>query len=295
MDRNLIAFVKIAETGNLTEASRRLHITQPTLTKRLQQLEQTYNCQLVERLPRGVQLTALGHELLPFAKRIEQTHLQARESLGAVQDGHLDEIRVGAGPLFHLRYLGPAFLKLRKEFPNTRIRLNTDLNDQNLPRIKDGSLELAFGTTEHLEEEDGINFLALTEVEHGILVAADRTLGRSGTVKPDSLLDLDWIVYSDSTENTQLILSYFASQGLAPPNIVLQTASLSMGVRMVAESSLAMTLPIQLASVLPEEKVKSLRTIPPIATKAAGVFYRQSSLVFPAVRKFIELVREEIN
>ena len=139
MDRNLITFVVLAETGNMTAAAERLNITQPTLTKRLQQLELHYHCKLFERLPRGVNLTPLGEVLLPFARSIKETYLQADEALDAVQSDHLEEIRVGAGPLFHLRYLGKAFETLREEFPNTRIRLTADLNSRNLPSLRSGS------------------------------------------------------------------------------------------------------------------------------------------------------------
>jgi DNA-binding transcriptional LysR family regulator len=295
MDRNLIAFVMIAETKNMTEASRRLNVTQPTLTKRLQQLERIYRCQLVDRLARGVQLTQFGEELLPFAKRIEQTHLQAQEALGAVQDGHLDEIRVGAGPLFHLKYLGPAFLKLQQEFPETRIRLSTDLNDRNIPKIRDGGLELAFGTTEHLGDNEEIKFLALTEVEQGILVSKNSELAGLDSVQPEHLDHLDWIVYSEVPENEELALGYLSSHGLSPPNIVLQTTSFSMGIQMVAKSELAMTLPIQLASHLPSDDVRAIRTIPPIASKAAGVFYRPSTLLIPVVSRLISLVQLQIS
>ena len=116
MDRNLITFVVLAETGNMTAAAERLNITQPTLTKRLQQLELHYHCKLFERLPRGVNLTPLGEVLLPFARSIKETYLQADEALDAVQSDHLEEIRVGAGPLFHLRYLGKALRRSARNF-----------------------------------------------------------------------------------------------------------------------------------------------------------------------------------
>ena len=295
MDRNLSAFVVIARTGNLTAAANELHITQPTLTKRLQQLERTYGCALVDRLPRGVKLTTLGHELLPFAKRIEQSHLQAKEALVAAQDGHLDELRVGAGPLFHLKYLAPAFARLREEFGNTRIRLAADLNDRNLPRIRNGTLDIAFGTIEDLPAEDAVEFRRLTEVEQGIIVSANHPLAGRTTISPDKLNELDWIVYSETPENEKLTLSYFDAQGLPPPNIILQTTSLTLGLQMVANSDLAMTLPIQLESIVDADSVRALRTNPPISRKPAGAFCRTSSLAYPVVSRLIEIVQEEIK
>ena len=295
MDKNLATFLMVAKTGNMTAAAKQLFITQPTLTKRLQQLERAFGHQLVQRLPRGVALTPLGEELLPYAQKMEQIDLQAREAMQALVDGHLEEIRIGAGPLFHLRYLGRAFEKLREEFPQTRIRLTADLNSRNLPKLREGRLEIMFGTTEFLEPDDEVQFVPQTLVELGLLVAADHPLAKRRNVTSDDLRDLSWIVYSDTPDNEELTISYFAAHGLPPPNIILQTSSFSLGMQMVADSQQAMTLPTQLAPILDMNRLKVIAPNPPISRKPAGAFVRGSSLEFPAVRRLIDIVGDEIS
>ncbi|MEO8410024.1 MAG: LysR family transcriptional regulator, partial [Propionivibrio sp.] len=150
MDRNLRAFIIVAETGNITAAANLLNITQPTLTKRLQHLEEQYGCKLFERLPRGVGITSCGEALLPYARRVEAEFLQAGEAVNAVKSGHLNDLRIGAGPLFHMRYLGRILRSLHEEFPDTALSLTAGVNMHNLPRLMDGTLDIVFGTTEHL-------------------------------------------------------------------------------------------------------------------------------------------------
>tara|TARA_B100001093_G_scaffold38041_1_gene32577 strand:+ start:32 stop:925 length:894 start_codon:yes stop_codon:yes gene_type:complete len=290
MDRNLITFVVLAETGNMTAAAERLNITQPTLTKRLQQLELHYHCKLFERLPRGVKLTPLGEALLPFARSIKETYLQADEALDAVQSDHLEEIRVGAGPLFHLRYLGKAFETLREEFPNTRIRLTADLNSRNLPSLRSGSLDLVFGTNQYLGPSDHVRFVPLTMVDQGLVVSVDHPLTKLHVVDPVSLQKINWIVYSDTADNEEMMIAYFSSQGLSPPNIVVETTSFSLGLQMVADSPLTMTIPVQLEPILDQSRLKVLQPDPPISRKAAGAFVRNSSMGFPAIARLIEIV-----
>ena len=290
MDRNLITFVVLAETGNMTAAAERLNITQPTLTKRLQKLELHYHCKLFERLPRGVKLTPLGEALLPFARSIKETYLQAEEALDAVQSDHLEEIRVGAGPLFHLRYLGKAFETLREEFPNTRIRLTADLNSRNLPSLRSGSLDLVFGTNQYLGPSDHVRFVPLTMVDQGLVVSVDHPLTKLHVVDPVSLQKINWIVYSDTADNEEMMIAYFSSQGLSPPNIVVETTSFSLGLQMVADSPLTMTIPVQLEPILDQSRLKVLQPDPPISRKAAGAFVRNSSMGFPAIARLIEIV-----
>ena len=295
MDRNLITFVVLAETGNMTVAADRLNITQPTLTKRLQQLEFHYHCELFERLPRGVKLTPLGEALLPFARSIKETYLQADEALDAVQSDHLEEIRVGAGPLFHLRYLGKAFETLREEFPNTRIRLTADLNSRNLPSLRSGSLDLVFGTNQYLGPSDHVRFVPLTMVDQGLVVSVDNPLTKLHVVDPVSLQKINWIVYSDTADNEEMMIAYFSSQGLSPPNIVVETTSFSLGLQMVADSPLTMTIPVQLEPILDQSRLKVLQPDPPISRKAAGAFVRNSSMGFPAIACLIEIVGELVS
>jgi len=66
--RHLRAFVVVAEEGNVGRAARRLFITQPALSRQLKHLEEELGVALFVRVPRGVELTDAGHELLRKAR-----------------------------------------------------------------------------------------------------------------------------------------------------------------------------------------------------------------------------------
>lgn len=292
MDRNLLAFITIAETRNITAAAAQLHITQPTLTKRLQQLEAQHKCRLVDRLPRGVQLTPSGQQLLPYARRIQHEFLQATEAVRSFESGHLDELRIGSGPLFQMRYLGSALCKLMSEFPKTSITLSTDLNTTNLPKIREGNLDLMFGTTEHLADDDQVMFLPLTTVEQGILLRADHPALNENPLHPRHLADTKWIFYSDGLDNEELMRTYFEAQGLPEPNIVMRISTFTLGFQLVAQSDYAMILPVQLKPILDANNVRLITPDPPISRKLAGAHMRRSSRQYPIINRLVEIVAD---
>ena len=79
----LATFLAIAESGGVLPASRRLNLTQPAVTARIQQLEETLAAPLFLRSPRGMTLTARGRRLLDYARRSASLLNEAAQALGA--------------------------------------------------------------------------------------------------------------------------------------------------------------------------------------------------------------------
>ncbi|MGH9678370.1 MAG: LysR family transcriptional regulator, partial [Candidatus Acidiferrales bacterium] len=68
--RQLEVFVRVAESLSFSEASKALHVSQPALTRNIQQTEHILGARLFDRDTRNVKLSTVGTELLPIARRI---------------------------------------------------------------------------------------------------------------------------------------------------------------------------------------------------------------------------------
>jgi hypothetical protein len=79
-------FVAVAEEGNIGRAARRLHISQPPLSRQIRSLEEELGAALFRRTPRGVQLLPAGLQLLPRARHILQEVAGARLCVRRIQE-----------------------------------------------------------------------------------------------------------------------------------------------------------------------------------------------------------------
>lgn len=295
MDRNLAAFLAVAETRNLTLASERIGLAQPSLSKRLANLEQTLGVKLFERHRRGMDLTEAGQMFYRRARRMDQEFFQAREELAALRDTGLSRLRVGAGPLFSLNFIAPAFAALLKEMPTLRMDLIANTNNHTLPLLMNGTLDIVFGVLELSKIDDSIVSRQLTMVEHGVVVAADDPLAAQGYATAEDLAGHRWVVYSDDPETENWLSGYFFRQGLAPPPIAVRTSSFSNGLDVVRSGGFAMIAPVQLQSRIAASGLAAIPTNPAITELPAGAYARSSSLSYLSVRRFIECVEQELQ
>jgi DNA-binding transcriptional LysR family regulator len=130
--RHLRAFVAIADEGNLTRAAARLHLTQPALSRTLQQLEAHLCVRLVERSTHHLELTAAGRV---FRDR-------ARAALAAVDDA-LDPTRAASWPLrlgHAWSALGPHTTRLLRNWSHVHPQIPLELL-----RVDDRTAGLAQG------------------------------------------------------------------------------------------------------------------------------------------------------
>jgi LysR family transcriptional regulator, low CO2-responsive transcriptional regulator len=102
----LRSFHAVAHAGSVTKAAQMLHVSQPTVTIQLRQLESAYGVELFHRTPRGLQLTDIGRALFALSERIFALEQEAVNLLTDACGALTGELRVaGVGPYFVMRML----------------------------------------------------------------------------------------------------------------------------------------------------------------------------------------------
>lgn len=295
MDKNLAAFLAITEAKNLTIAAERIGLSQPSLTKRLANLEDELGSQLFERHRRGMILTSAGERFYRRACRIEQEYLQAREELVSLQNAGLDTLHIGAGPLFHQRHIAPVFAKLREQYPTLRMELVVESNERNLPMLQRGELDIVLGVIQQTEPNGALLTKPMTNLQHGLVMQRNSPKFIPEMLHPEALKEFKWVLYSVDRDTENLLNSYLMKHNLGKPDIAVRTDSFATGLGLVREAGFVMMAPTQLAPIIDSDVLKVVPTNPPISNLHSGAYVRPSSMGFPAVRSFIELMTEQFQ
>lgn len=129
----LETFIRIAETGGIGAAARSLDTTQPTVSRRLQQLEALLDAKLVERSTQGMSLTAVGATLLPEAREVLARWRGLETAVDAESGAVSGIVRVIAPTPLGADVLPAIFAGFMDEHPEVRLEM----------RLKDGAVDLA--------------------------------------------------------------------------------------------------------------------------------------------------------
>jgi len=141
--RQMRFLVAVADELNFSRAADLCHVTQPTLSAGLRELEERLGVQLVERSKRHVMMTPIGAEI---AARGRTLLIGARE-IEEIAAAHLrpdeGDLRLGAIPTIGPFLLPRALPEIRREFPRLRLFLREEMTESLIEGVSSGRLDLA--------------------------------------------------------------------------------------------------------------------------------------------------------
>src|SRR5262245_16695156 len=138
-------FVSIADAGSIRAAARARGVSQPAVTKNLKALERELGASLVQRTARGIDLTPFGQLFLTRARNVCRELERSRAELAQEMAGKAGEVVVGSGPGVGALLLPPAIARLYRQSPDAEVRIVEGMPHATLPRVRDGSFDLAIG------------------------------------------------------------------------------------------------------------------------------------------------------
>ncbi len=139
----LRAFVAVARARRFTRAARTLGTTQPSLSRRVQQLERAVGAKLVVRTPAGIVLTSAGERFLGHAERALASVDAGRTAIEELTDEARGTVALGSQPTISAYVLPALLARFHAKNPDVVLKLREGLADQIEERVASGELDLA--------------------------------------------------------------------------------------------------------------------------------------------------------
>ena len=139
--RHLQIFVAVADCGKMRAAAERLHISQPSVSQAVRELESYYNIKLFERLSQRIYITETGKKLLPYARHIFDSFETMEGFINDTSSGNV--IRVGGSVSVGTRLLPPMIKSLENEVPDVDVCVIVDNTAAIEGKIQRSELDIA--------------------------------------------------------------------------------------------------------------------------------------------------------
>lgn len=187
--RVLRYFLAVAREQSITAAAETLHITQPTLSKQLRELEEELGKKLFTRGNRKITLTEEGMFLRKRAQEIVELADKTEANFAAGVGSVSGDIFIGSGETGAVRYLGRTLYKMRSIYPGVRFHLFSGNGEDVSDRLDKGLIDFALfvGMTD-LKKYD---YLKLPYSHRwGLILRRDDPLAAHEAVTPEMLMNV---------------------------------------------------------------------------------------------------------
>lgn len=240
--RHLLLVDALTEHGSVVGAAAELHVTQPVVTRALQELESILGVGLFERVPRGVVPTEFGVAFTEHARSVLAQLDQAERHLQEIADVTRGHVVVGTHLAGSNLLLPRAIAHLKGERPLVTVTVVERMPDALLVELLAGRVDVvvgrlggpaAEGTVRHTLSEEWVRIVA--GAHHPVAAAKHLTL--------QDLAEYPWILPGSTTRLRAELEAYFARQGFSlPPNRVEATSFLTVR-QLLIETDMVAALP----------------------------------------------------
>ena len=227
--RVLKYFLMVAREENITKAAALLHLTQPTLSRQLMQLEAELGVKLFHRSKHSIILTEDGMLLKRRAQEIVSLSDKTVQELSHKEDVLSGEIAIGCGETKNMLFLSEQIKKFRQKYPLVQFSIHSAIADDIKERIEKGILDI--GLLMEPVDIGKYEFIRMPQKEKwGILVRKDSELAAKESINPKDLTNVPLIMVKRELVKNELA-SWFGDyyeelQITATYNLILNAASM---------------------------------------------------------------------
>ena len=248
--RHLRYFVAVAEAGSLTVAAeRKLHTSQPSLSRQIRDLEDEVGTQLLRRNARGIELTPAGRTFLDHARSVLSQVEAATEAARRVAHPAKPRFAIGFLTGHELTWMPEALQILHHELPNIDVMISSQYSPLLASALVKGTVDAAF-----LRRERGMPDLAfrlLVKEPLVVVLPRDHRLAALKAISPRDLAGETFVNVSATAPVLRAIIDNYLKRSGINITPAHEADHLSMGMSLIASTGGVGLLPAYAQNFLP--------------------------------------------
>ena len=292
--RHLHTFVAVAQQGTLGRAAETLNLSQPALSKTLNELEQLTGTRLFERGRLGAQLTLVGEQFLTHAVKVLDALNSAGQALNRKEGLNNDIVRIGALPTAALGILPTVIGQFHKQQKDITLQVATMNNTMLLAGLKSGEIDIGIGRMSDPDLMSGLNYELLFLESLKLVVRPGHPLLLE-TVTLSRVMEWPVVVSPKGTVPRQNAETLLQSQGCKMPAGCIETLSASLSRQLTVDFDYVWFVP---SGAVKDDLRRGVLSALPIATQGAGepigILTRVDATLTPGTQTLLSAIRKSM-
>ena len=248
--RHLRYFVAVAEAGSLTvAAARKLHTSQPSLSRQIRDLEDEVGAQLLTRRARGIELTPAGRAFLDHARPVLSQVEAAAEAARRVAHPAKPRFAMGFLTGHELTWMPETLQILHDELPNIDVMISSQYSPLLADGLSKGKIDAAF-----LRREQGapdLAFRLLVKEPLVVVLPNDHRLAALKAISPQDLVGETFVTVSETAPVLRGVIDYYLKRSGIEITPAHEADHVTMGMSLIASTHGVGLLPAYAQNFLP--------------------------------------------
>lgn len=287
----------LSESGQISDAARRLGIAQPAASRLLGEVERIVGRPVHERTGRGVVLTPIGEALALRAKRVHMELRDAAREMQEIDMGHVGHVRIGSvtGPA--LDRVLPALRTARVTQPKVTFEVIVATSDVLCQNLLNGRIDFAIARLPVGPERLMFRAQTIAPEPVSLMVRKGHPLERQVPLEPAQLMLYDWVMPGPESLLSQTVLARLRALKLPEPTQRFSTASFLLTLALLQQSNAIAPLAHAVCAAFAQGPEAPYRVLPlelGIEVEPFGFITRTDTVLTPAASRMAQLLLGEM-
>lgn len=290
---DLHILLAVAQSGSMAKAASQLAVSHPVVSRSINDLEHTLGVRLLERNPRGIELTEYGRAMLSRSHAAFDELRQGVKDIESLADPTAGEVRIGTTPPLSASFVSAVIDRLGKRYPRIVFHVAIDGGEDQRASLIERRVDLLVFRDHRAVDDESLNFESLFDSPYVVAAGAKSPWAKRRHIELGDLVDEMWALPGPDNAFGAFAVNAFRASGLAVPRANVVANAIELRANLLRTGRYLSIVPeFWLQFPVRHPFVRKLPVVLPVQSGPIGIFTLKNRMLNPAAQLFIGCARE---